>query len=83
MPLFTLSYTTAQSNYEKVESLEWVTDGDWDANRTKEAFYRRYPDAVLLYCKETAPDQCSQSGQFDGDTNGHSGVRNGCSCVAH
>jgi len=56
MPCFQIRYTSPRTDHAITESLEWVTDGGWDADRTMQAFRERYPDAANVQLREV---QCS------------------------
>jgi hypothetical protein len=47
MPIFRIKYTTARTNHGITEELEWVTDSDWDSERTRACFQARHPDAAI------------------------------------
>jgi len=55
MPVFRLEYTTARTDHAISEYIEWVTDGSWDADRTRNCFHQRYPDAGGSSCTELDP----------------------------
>jgi hypothetical protein len=55
MPAFRLLYTTPRTNHEHTEAIEWITDGSWDADKTRQAFHRCFPDAALIQCREIDP----------------------------
>lgn len=48
MPVFYIQYTTPRTNHGITEETEWVTDSDWDADRTRQCFQARFPDASIL-----------------------------------
>ncbi len=54
MPVFRIVYTTARTNHAITETLEWVTDGSWSADRTRREFTERHPDTALLQLHEVA-----------------------------
>ena len=55
-PLYRIEYTTPETANAIVQSVEWVTASDWNADRTCQEFQRRHPNAAILQCK---PIQCS------------------------
>lgn len=55
MPVFRLLYTTPRTDHGITETLEWVTETGWDADRTRQCFHERYPDAALVQCREVSP----------------------------
>jgi hypothetical protein len=52
MPIFQIKYTTPRTNHGITEELEWVTDSDWTAERTRDCFHARHPDATVLCFQE-------------------------------
>lgn len=48
MPVFRISYTTPLHNHDKREDLEWVTESDWDSERTIQCFHERFPGARIV-----------------------------------
>lgn len=55
MPVFHITYTTPRTDHGITESIEWVTDSGWDANRTRQCFQSRHPDAAILHLNEVKP----------------------------
>ena len=55
MPVFCITYTTPRTNHGITEELEWVTDSDWDAERTRRCFEARYPDAAITAFFQLSP----------------------------
>ncbi len=62
MPVFRITYA---SSHDTTEAIEWVTDRDWDAERTLRKFEERHPGAAVIHCQElwpvnpSAPNQAS------------------------
>lgn len=52
MPAFRILYTTANTDHAITTTLEWVTDGSWDADRTRREFQERHPDAAIVQLRE-------------------------------
>lgn len=55
MPIFHITYTTPRTDHGITEDIEWVTDGDWTADRTQQVFQARYPDASVIRIAEIQP----------------------------
>jgi hypothetical protein len=56
MPIFRITYTTPLNDGLQQE-LEWVTESDWDAQRTQACFHKRFPHAFLLGLQQV--ERCS------------------------
>lgn len=52
MPVFHIAYTTTRTDHAVSDSVEWVTESSWDAQRTRQCFEARHPDASVLHIEE-------------------------------
>ncbi len=55
MPIFRIEYTTPRTDHGIHETIEWVTEANWSADRTRECFQARHPDAAILRITEVQP----------------------------
>ena len=48
MGVYLITYTTPLKGNDITEELEWITDSDWDSERTIQCFQRRFPHASIV-----------------------------------
>lgn len=58
MPIFRIQYTTPRTDHGITETIEWVTEANWDLQRTRECFQARHPDAAILSLQEVQLCPC-------------------------
>lgn len=58
MPIFHIQYTTPRTDHGITEDIEWVTETGWTADRTREVFQARFPDAAIIHLTEVNPCPC-------------------------
>ena len=58
MPVFHIKYTTPRTDHGIYEDIEWVTEANWDEQRTRRCFEARHPDAAIISLQEVQPCLC-------------------------
>jgi hypothetical protein len=52
MPVFLITYTSARQHHDIHHETEWITPGNYDQDRAREAFEREFPTASIVRCEE-------------------------------
>lgn len=52
MPIFRILYTNDRTGHAITETIEWVTDGSWDQDRTRQEFQQRHPGTAIVQLRE-------------------------------
>lgn len=54
-PVFLITYTNTRTTDAVTHETEWVTPGNYDSDRAREAFERQFPTTAVVRLQELPP----------------------------
>jgi hypothetical protein len=55
MPVFLITYSNTRTGNDITHETEWVTPGNYDRDRAREAFEKQFPSTAVVRLQELPP----------------------------